>query len=318
MDRSAYSWNRFTTPSLSIVAGLAGASHRFMFEGRNTRVRLPAADRAGSDDDSRLYVTTRRTVDHVPLVFDVHDVDVIVDQPASPEILAILQSDKNSVVPDGLVSAMGDFAERGFNNWLRVMRWRTRHWSIGRLRRHQRATWGTYLHEQGTDRILAPSVTTIKVAADRPIAVQEWEDVQSVLTLGAQAPLFYDLYFDGMEHLVSEDFRRAVVDFANACEVLLKTLLDQGVPQALIAPAREFLLRAQASVLLNRFGPALLDMERSSKVGQHRVALEQLFAARNDVLHSHRPDALTHARCVQFSIATEVLLEAGAKALSLP
>jgi len=156
------------------------------------------------------------------------------------------------------------------------------------------------------------------VSPDRPLAVEEWADVQRVLTLGIEPPLFYDLYFDGSEHLAAGDYRRAVVDFANACEVLLKTLLDASVPQGLMNPAKEYLLRAQANVLLNRFGPELLDMARSTEVGEHRRHLEQLFAARNDALHSHRPDALTHSSCVQFRAATRALLEAGAKALGLP
>jgi hypothetical protein len=311
----SYSWNRFNTPNLSIVAPLAAASHEFMFEDFRVRVELPPEARAGDGDEARMIVTSRRTADKSPLTFGVRDVDVQIDQPDTTDILAFIDSPNREDVDTEFITPMGKFAVRAFDNWLRVLRWRSLNWSIGRLGRDQRASWGTYLREKGTHRLLAAGVHYFFASSDRPFTIELWSDIQATLERGRTSPLFYDLYFDGQEHLAEEDFRRAVVDFANACEVLLKTLLDRRVPDDLYGPARDYILRAQASVLLHRFGPTLLGEAAAAVFRGCRHDVEQLFAARNDALHSHQPGALTAERCQQFRAATAVLLKAGSEVL---
>lgn len=174
---SAYSWNRFSTPGLTIAAELAGGSHVFEHRGLNVRIVLPSATRGGEHEDSRLHVTARWAADGTPIQFDVFDVDVCVDQPNSPELRAALVEPRpEHIDKSGVISRMGDFAAQAFEYWLRVIRWRTRHWRIGRLRKHRRARWGTYLYEHGPNRRLAQSVTTITVPADRKITADEWGD----------------------------------------------------------------------------------------------------------------------------------------------
>ena len=117
--------------------------------------------------------------------------DVRVDRPDATD---------PEVIDTAFVSQMGQVAERAFDHWLRVMRWRTRSWRIGRMRKHQRTKRGTTLREDGTNRQLAPTVQTIVVRQDRPFTVEEWSDTQDALANGRESPLFYDLFFDGQEH----------------------------------------------------------------------------------------------------------------------
>ena len=75
----------------------------------------------------------------------------------------------------------------------------------------------------------------------RPVTETDWANIERALSLGQSSPLFYQLYFDGIEHLDSGDLRRAVIDFAIACEVLLKTLLERRLPPTLFDAPQEIL-----------------------------------------------------------------------------
>jgi hypothetical protein len=73
---------------------------------------------------------------------------------------------------------------------------------------------------------------------DDPITEAEWTDIESMLAAERSSPLFYRLYFDGQEHFVDGQYRRAVIDFAVACEVLLKTLVERHTPSDCLPPPR--------------------------------------------------------------------------------
>ena len=98
--------------------------------------------------------------------------------------------------------------------------------------------------------------------------------------------------------------------------MLFKTLLNRSLLGGLDRAAREHLMRAPARVLRQQIGPSLLGSLWDERT--YRKAIGQLFEARNEVLHSHDPTALTRARCAEFEEATSALLAAGEVALAEP
>ena len=310
----AYAWNRFATPHFSIAAALEGAGHEFTFEGFAVRVKLPPATRAGDDDDARLRITDR-SAGEAPVQFDVCDVDVEVDQHNTAEILALVESRGWPARDVDLVADVAEFAGRAFDHWLRIVRWRTKQWRIGRPGAYLPATFGACtLYEHRINRRLSEPIAALPTT-DHHVTLEQWAEIQATLSAHLRAPLFYDLYFDGREHLAAQDLRRAVMDFASACEVLLKTLLDRRMPEQRYGSSREYLLGAQRRALLNGFAPSLLEPCVEGVLRLHRQDLDELFAASSDVLHSDHPSRITEARCVQFGRATSALLTVGEQAL---
>ncbi len=304
----AYSWNRFATPNLSIGAVLAGSGHEFVFDGAAVRVKLPPATRAGDDDDARLRVLEWNESD-APAVFDARDVDVEIDQSSTPEISAVLDGTAAADVSVALVTRIEQTAERAFDHWLRMLRWRTKLWRAGRPDRAHTARTCT-LYEHRTNRRLAAAPPAAAPVA-RPLSLEDWAGIQRALAERLRVPLYYDLYFEGREHLYAGDLRGAVVDFATACECFLKTTLEQRLPRSAGDEARAYVRHAPPGALLNGFAASLLDPRIETVLRVRATSLEMLFTARADVLQGRRPDDLTSWRCVQFRKATGSLLAAG-------
>jgi hypothetical protein len=301
-----YSWIRFATPNLSIVAALESGGHEFLFNGASVRVKLPPAVRAGDDDDARMQVV-QWADDETPMIFGVLDVDVEVDQQNTPDLLKLADSPGPPRNDEPMIAELETFAGRAFVHWMRIVRWRTKNWRIGR-RRLPRSTWGCALYEHRTTRRLASRATPNPVTSGRHATLEEWADIQT--TLGAQvpAPFYYDLYFDGLEHLDAEDVNKAVLDFANACEVVLKALIARRLPEQHFNAARDYFMSAQPDVLVDGVGPSLLDPCVQGVLRTHRPMLNQLFAARSRIQQSDETVATTLDQGAQFGTATSALL----------
>jgi hypothetical protein len=314
-----YSSNRFNTPGLVVVPELVGSEHEFQFEGRQAKVALPPSaelDRERVGDYRRYVIGTRQAVDNAPLNVHVHDVDVTVDVPDSPQIEAMraefeAKSRDPALLPEW--QATERFALMSFDHWLRVIRWKCGYGSIGRLARHQREHWGTYLCDAKTHARF-PGPTVIVVPFEPAVSVEQWAATGSALRDGRTSPLFYDLYFDAIEHLSDEDTRRTVIDLTSACEVLLKTVLDAALPTGTLPAARKQLLKAPASVLLRDFLKPLLGAG-ADHVSSHRRSFEELLKARNDVTHGHRPNLPSTVDCKRFGEAVRALLTVGSEVL---
>ncbi|MET0656748.1 MAG: hypothetical protein ABW110_01165 [Steroidobacteraceae bacterium] len=251
--------------------------------------------------------------------------DVIVTAP-EPERLATLiaAAPKKDGKPIGAglpgteslneaIRSLGELAQRAVEHWFRIVQWRTNRWPIGRRRGNSEAESSTSLFSAVDDRRVAGGSTRIVVWHDHPLTEGQWTDIESTLAEGLSSPIFYQLYFDGQEHFVGGEYRRAVIDFAVACEVLLKTLVERNTPSALFAPAKKYLLRAPAHVLLNRFLPSLVDPQWVQGNRDVVKRLKDLFEARNHVVHAHRHRTLSRADCTGFMDATKRLLDAGSR-----
>jgi hypothetical protein len=313
---ATYLWRRFRTPYLTVATELAGHFHKFDHENRGVIVRLPPASRIRDDEDARLRVTTWIGPDSRPFTLDVADVDVEIDQPETEAIArAVLAPDWPDAGAD-FVNELGKQADSAFHHWLKMLRWHTKYGRIGRFDPPAGSGWGAELRDRGTDRKIAYGPITMTVSLQHRVTAEEWTQLQTRFDQKqAASPLFYDLFFDGVEHLRHDDSRRAVIDFANASEVLCKAVLDAKLPRETDVTVREFLLGARASAFLERFGQFLFGSEFDKPL---RNVLRRLFDARNNVLHSHGPRPISGSDSAEYRSATQRLLVLGSKELGLP
>ena len=125
---------------------------------------------------------------------------------------------------------------------------------------------------------------------------------------GLEPPVYYDVMFDGEEHLRIGDLQRAVVDFAVACEAYLRISVRQRLPVGLSDEVQKYVDDANIRQVLGRFFPEALDVEQAKLLGKISSALHKLFDVRNTILHSGRMEALTPKDCQTFLDATQQLI----------
>ena len=320
-----YASTSFKTPRLTIVAALAGFDHQFSFEGMSVGIQLPHRDEAASvhDPSTPLAVISWKTETEEPTTFDVRSVRVLVtpnEQSRLARLVSSAHGNDEKPIAAGFggtehfnaeLSLLGNVALRAVEHWLRVVQWRTGRWYVGRPRRPSRRVTTVSLFEESTHRRVVSGPIHLEGSVAEPMPESEWLDVQDALTRGAEPPLSYQLFFDGQEHLSIGDHRRAVIELAMACEVLLKTLVEERTPDTLFEPGKKYLLRANATVLLKQFAKSLISDAWVKQNGGLIKSVERLFATRNRVVHEHHLAPITSSECIEFKSAVERLLATG-------
>lgn len=323
-----YSKSTFRTPSLEIDTSLAGRAHHFRFEGADIQVHLPHHEEASEvHEDGRMWTIGWRLPNHEPTEYLVHDVSVYVfvsdptrvreqvEEARGPSGMLTAGSIASNDTLADLLRRLGDRALRAATHWTRIVQWRTDRWYIGRPRHQSHLSPGTWLLDARTDERIVNGPIRLTGSTSSPLVESDWENIQSALTADRECPLFYSLLFDGQEHLSQGDYRRAIVDFAVACEVLLRFLLDRDTPDGMAPPLRAYVLRAQARTLLDRFLPVLLAPSWLTASRAQVATLRQLLERRNALMHHHEPPQITHQECYSFFKATASLVEEGARIL---
>jgi hypothetical protein len=144
-----------------------------------------------------------------------------------------------------------------------------------------------------------------------PISVEEWERAADSLLRGEHSPLYFDLYFDGIEHCKVGEFQRSVVDFAVSSEVLMRSKVMGKLPNGLLQPIEEYVDEANIRIVMTKFFPWLLSDKGKGEFKRFSSQLHQLFDARNDILHSGHLPNLTEEQVEAFRVATKSLISLG-------
>jgi hypothetical protein len=203
----------------------------------------------------------------------------------------------------------GQIAQRAFDLWLRTIRWKCNNGAIGRPELHGSETgWATHLVDESTKKDIWASPQMYVVRRQERVTEVCWNDTGRALTGGLEPPVYYDLMFDGEEHLRIGDFKRSAVDCAVACEAFLRIWVGQHLPVDLSDAVRQYVNDANIRQVLKRFFPEILDGKQAKLLQQLRSDLQRLFDARNTILHSGCMENLTPDDCQTFLIATQRLI----------
>ena len=323
VELELFFWSRFRTRNFAVEPELLSRSHEFDFEQHKVSVTLPSTDDLSekATQGEQVSVGCYREIDDqkIPLEFNVHTVDISIFLPNKlnfpAEILSRppkaydLFSENQRKSLDVQTERGGQVAERAYDLWIRILRWKCNNSRIGRPEIHGAETgWATYLIDQTTNKPVWASPAVFMVKGYKRVTVVEWDEVGKALEQGLKPPVFYDLMFDGEEHLNIGDLHRGVVDLAVACEDFMRNAVMQHLPKGLNNELRRYIDEAHIRQVLNYFFPEVLNEDGRKLLKKINSDLQKLFTARNDILHCGRMEDLTLNTCQKFLDVTRKLI----------
>ncbi|MEW6716257.1 MAG: hypothetical protein AB1345_01955 [Chloroflexota bacterium] len=321
--------------NLYIEPALLGLEHEFSFEGYSIAISLPTSKDIPSEDelfktpqdDYRLfrisYNTWKEVNGHkIPVAYWIHSVDVkikLVDTLSIPEDMLPRHPNAYNLITkeqqdhlNALADEYGQIAEKAFDLWVRIMRWKCDNSSIGRPEiRGVNSGWGTYLLEASSENRIWRGETVIRFHRSKPVTKKEWNEVQVALQEGQTSPIYYDLMFDAVEHMKIGDLQRSVVDLAISCESLLRKIVTQNLPIGLNDAMTNYISNAKINWFLDKFFPQILQPPNALIFSNMKGKLKDLFQARNDIVHSRKPVLITLNECGEFIKVTKELILLG-------
>lgn len=319
------SWNRFLVRNFRIEPRLAGARHEFTYDHCKVLVQLPSNKYLPKEpfEGEILSFNTYRESDGeiIPVYLRVHVVDITIS--CSEKIVVngeIANHPPNAynIVPksqqeslDVLAGSHSLMAEKVFDLWIRILRWKSRDGGIGRPRviGHE-SGWGTHLVADSDGKQIwnfrEPEILWI----GEPVVTAEiWNTVESAIQSDKQPPVFIELMYDAVEHVRLGDLQRATVDMAVACECYLRKLVTESLPNGLTNSLSGYVDDANIRTVLTKFIPDLLNDEERQHLKRIESRLHKLFNVRNDILHTGRNQALSANDCAKFLDATRALID---------
>jgi hypothetical protein len=318
------SWNRFAIRNLRIDLSLVGAQHEFTYGGCKARIQLPSSKNLSKEplEGEVLSFDTYRDSngEKIPSNVRVHAVDIEISR--GEEILVtdgIMNQAPNAydVVPrsqqeqlDALAEAHASIAEKAFNLWTRILRWKSGDSGVGRpeVIGHE-SGWGTYLVAESTrKRIWNFSQPDIVWIGQTVVTADIWNTAERAVWLGLEPPIFIELMFDAIEHIRLGDLQRAAVDLAVACECYIRKLVANSLPNGLKKSLSEYVDDANVRIVLTKFIPDVLSDQERRELKRLESRLHKLFDIRNEILHTGRSPALDFIDCGMFLEATRSLI----------
>ena len=321
----AVAWNRFHTRFLAVDPTLLGKTHSFKYLQHSVKLTVPSADtakllaeqHAPPRDGARVELLAWRKQGrkNVPTIVAIADVDLLIEIPQSIRVHAqmlVRPPNAYDLLSEADVSSLNRLgtqfrgeAEAAIDYWFRVLRWKSRLGSIGRpLVRDSRTGWATYLLDKRSRQRLWAAPLTATALLATPVTPPQWREAQRALTKGEQPPIYFDLYFDGVEHKKISDFQRSVVDFAVSCEVLMRKSLMDSLPTSFPPGLTTYIDHAHIRPVMTKFFPELLSQHGRAALDAISSKLNRLFDARNDILHSGHAQGLTEPLVSEFQAAT--------------
>jgi hypothetical protein len=292
----------FFVRQLEVVPELLGAAMDFAVHGAQVRIQLPGADDVaeggilvdGEPVKPFAKATEGYRMHDVVAQYHVHRLDVLTyptEQPEVPnEVLRLppVQIQMFSAAQRERMKAIAGAADMlaipALDLWVRVLRWKTLNGAICRPAVVAPSRERTYLTERAT------------------------ADAQAALQRGESAPIWFDLVFDAGEHLKLGDLNRTVVDLAVGCEVYMKRRTMEALPQGLSESARRHLDRARVRDRGYKMFEETLSAAAVQQFLPLRNSLDELFDARNTVVHGGANANLVEADCLAYRATALALI----------
>lgn len=323
------SWDRFRIRNFAVEPDLQGKSLEFAHREHQVQIQLPSVSTDLSDDEllkrdinqEGISFNSYKEIEgrKVPSFYWIYEVDVYIVIPdlvnlpeeilsRPPKAFDILSEAKQKYL-DGLAEKYGELAESAIDIWIRVMRWKCGDSSIGRPEIHGVETgWSTYLIQNSIKQRVWASTQGYRVEKVKVVSGQEWNDVEDALKNNLMPPVYYDLMFDGEEHLKHGDLQRAVVDFAVACESCLRIYVGKNLSKGLSHLSKKQLDETNIRQVLTKIFPTLLRNDQKQAFNGIEPKLHQLFDDRNTIMHSGQKENLTVNKCYKHRETTRRLI----------
>jgi hypothetical protein len=316
----------FFVRQLEVVPELLGAAMDFAVHGAQVRIQLPGADDVaeggilvdGEPVKPFAKATEGYRMHDVVAQYHVHRLDVLTyptEQPEVPnEVLRLppVQIQMFSAAQRERMKAIAGAADMlaipALDLWVRVLRWKTLNGAICRPAVVAPSRERTYLTERATGHRFWATPSIARKPCTRSVIVQQWADAQAALQRGESAPIWFDLVFDAGEHLKLGDLNRTVVDLAVGCEVYMKRRTMEALPQGLSESARRHLDRARVRDRRYKMFEETLSAAAVQQFLPLRNSLDELFDARNTVVHGGANANLVEADCLAYRATALALI----------
>lgn len=305
------SWNRFHTTALKVTPEVLGLVHTFPFGGVSIEVRLPTLEQVdrGPNLDEIARVGSRWATDNSPIEFEIFKVDVRVDCSAAIELppqvakqpanaYDLVSEDQQRLLKQIIENHRG-IAERAFEYWLSVMRWVTDDFRIGREERfdYRDGFGGTRLKEMESGQTVWIEGAVITAPGYHRVTHSEWKQAEIALFGNEEPPMYVVLRQDAEEFLVHGDYRRCVIDLCVACETFLRTTVLASLPADVTSTIRRLVEKTDANRYINGLFPELLTKAARVRFQVMKPDLNDLFVARNKILHGGDSSGATSESC---------------------
>ena len=315
------SWNRFLTRNLAVKPEVLGCGHRFSFEDSTVSIKIPSIDQvdSGQGYDEVASVGARRAVDNEPLEFYIHKVDVEVSIPVTVSIPSEvlnrppnahdLFSDEEQKRLDKVAERHQSTAEKAFEYWIRIVRWVCDDSRIGRDRVEDfRSGWRTSLIDAESDTKVWIHDQVFHALGYKTLRVEEWQEIQSKLSLCSQPPIYVEFKHDAEEHIRLGDYKRSLVDMAIACDTFLRFAVLQRLPGELNTKLTAYIEEANVRQYIEKFFPEINDEATNKQFKKLTSDLHSLFDRRNKLVHMGKDEGIDEKLCLRFLKVTQELL----------
>lgn len=315
------SWNRFLTRALAVKPELMGCELEFGYEGTNVAIRLPPLSRVGGVHDESALATkgawNGSTGDVI--YYHVRSVDVLTSCTEEVQLpSAILDRSSNAfdLLDRDVQTRLETIARNGeavassaFEYWISLVRWVTGSHQIGReARSDHKSGWTTYLHESQSDKSVWGAASIVALPGVHQLSVDEFDRIVKYARSGTQQPMYISLLGDAKYCIDVRDYRRSLVDLSVACEVYLRSVVLDSLPDRVLPEVIRLVEEANINQYVAHMFPALLD--ESVRVEYKKVVrgqLDSLFARRNKLMHMALQDGAEEEACRRYVAATERL-----------
>ncbi len=320
------SWNRFLIRNLGVKPNVMGSEHRFPFDKSMISIKIPSINQVdrGKSYDKVASVGARRAVDNEPLEFRIHKVDVEVLLPVTvglpaevlncnPNAFDLLSKEEQKGL-EKFAEQHQSVAEKAFDYWIRIVRWVCYDSRIGRNQVESfHSGWSTYLVDAESETKFWIQGKTFYALGYKVLSVDEWQKIQSKLSIGSQPPVYMEFKHDAEEHIRLGDYRRSIVDMAIACETFLRFTVLQRLPGELNSKLAAYLEDAHISQYINKFFPEVIDEATDRQLKKLKSDLFSLFERRNNLVHMGKDNGIDEKICLRFLKVTQKLLSMSGK-----
>lgn len=325
--RKIKSWNRFEVSNFIVEIALLDSFHEFLFDEHTIRISLPSKKDIPekdvfdeSDYEIKLGLAGAKIVDgkEIPTEYAVYQVDVSIVIPDKINISQeffenkvnpythFIESQKNHF--DKLAEKYYLMAERVFDLWLRILRWKCNNPAIGRPNIDNFGTGYTELIDKETQKYIWGHNQPLALFLHKAVTLSIWSEIETALKDRLKSPVFFDFLFDAIEHLNNGDLQRSIVDTAVSCECLLRIQIMKSLPNNLNGSIKKFVDDANIRQVVTKFFPELLSEDQRKAYKKIESTLHQLFDKRNTILHSGKLDDLSEEECKKFINVTRNLI----------
>ena len=300
MRIQAVSWSRFRSNWLAVSREVVGRSHKFEFEERHIEIKLPREEHAnlgkGYDETIRCFEWTGGNGKN-PLNFDIFKVDVIIElqKPIQiprkllelPPTQRRLTSHRKGDLFDTIVSNHEELANKAFEYWIRIVRWKAGWWRIGQPEvGDHRSGWSTHLMEKQSRHRFWSGPVRIVAQLPHVLNTAEWNSIQQAVTDSRFPPIWIEFLYDSQHKLDIGDNSGCILSLAIACESIFRHLFNQQIPMP--ERAEERLFTALSEINIRAICRNITKFEFWDRTWRNSIDWEdinKIFHLRNRVVH---------------------------------